>query len=88
MMHDTLDRTKSLVSWSPNGETPSAPLALAQMSGALAILGDRSRATDSMESAVRTVMTPHVVDWWVAWSYWSNLRDARASSPSPPRATS
>jgi uncharacterized protein YfaS (alpha-2-macroglobulin family) len=75
-LHDGLDEAKMLVSWSAAGKEPAEPMALGQMSGALAILGDRARAVDSMRAAVRAVQRPHVVDWWQSWSYWSALRDA------------
>jgi len=78
MMHDSLNRGTSLVSWSEDGKDPAQPMALAELSGALALLGDRSRAVDTMQAATTAVTQPHVVDWWYGWSYWSNLRDAAA----------
>jgi uncharacterized protein YfaS (alpha-2-macroglobulin family) len=76
LVHDQLKQGPSLISWTDQDKAPAEPLALAQLSGALALLGDRSRAADSLQMAVTNVTQPHTVNWWGGWSYWSNLRDA------------
>jgi uncharacterized protein YfaS (alpha-2-macroglobulin family) len=78
LVHDAMREGPEFVSWTLDGKTAAEPIALAQLSGSLSVLGDRSRAVDSMHAAVASVIQPHIVDWWTGWSYWSNLRDAAA----------
>lgn len=76
-LHDGLESRPSLVSWDNRREgIAAAPMALAQVSGALAVLGDRSRGINAMRLAVGAVERPYVAQWWTTYGYWSRLRDA------------
>ena len=77
-LHDGVETRPNLVAWDRNREANHAagPMALAQLGGALAVLGDRSRGTNSMQLAVGAVERPFVAQWWERYGYWSRLRDA------------
>ena len=75
-IHDALQSRPSLISWSPGPNTEADPMALGQLSGALSILGDRSRGASAMRLAVVNIERPTVALWWERLFYWSRLRDA------------
>jgi uncharacterized protein YfaS (alpha-2-macroglobulin family) len=66
------------VYWGPNPKdesTLAAPLALAQLSASLALMGDNSRATDAMQMAVQNLGVSDYPDWWFDDGYYSETRD-------------
>ncbi|MGB8839668.1 MAG: alpha-2-macroglobulin [Aliidongia sp.] len=75
-LHDGLKAGPTLVSWSTGANSAADALALGQLSGALSILGDRSRGASAMRLAVGNVERPTVARWWERLLYWSRLRDA------------
>ena len=75
-IHDALQARPSLVSWSAGPNSEADAMALSQLSGALSVLGDRSRGASAMRLAVVNLERPTVVLWWERLFYWSRLRDA------------
>jgi len=75
-LHDGLQARPTLVSWGAAANSEANALALGQLSGALSILGDRSRGASAMRLAVVNVERPTVALWWERLLYWSRLRDA------------
>ena len=55
--------------------TLAQPLALAQLSAALALLGDKARATDAMQLALANIGVTDYPDWWFERAYYSTARD-------------
>jgi uncharacterized protein YfaS (alpha-2-macroglobulin family) len=63
-----------------NGQAPdenslAEPLSLAQMSGALALMGDKGRATSAMQMAVANLGVKDYPVWWFDDAYYSQQRD-------------
>ena len=77
-IHDGLQIQPTLVAWDNHKDnaTVASPMALAQVGGALATLGDRSRGTNALNLAVGNVERPFVAQWWENTAYWSRIRDA------------
>ena len=75
-IHDGLQARATLVAWDNKPNTEADPMALGQLSGALSILGDRSRGASAMRFAVGGIEKPFVALWWERLVYWSRLRDA------------
>ena len=77
-IHDGLQMHPLLVAWDSTKDngTAAEPMALAQLGGALAILGDRSRGVNALDLAVENVERPFVAQWWESTGYWSRIRDA------------
>lgn len=60
----------------PTDETNLAsPLALAQLSAALDLVGDHARAADSMQLAMKNIGVTDYPDWWFEDGYYSAARD-------------
>ena len=60
----------------PKGEaTLAQPLALAQLSAALALLGDKARASDAMQLALANIGVTHYPNWWFERAFYSTARD-------------
>ncbi len=51
------------------------PLALAQLSGALALMGDKSRADGALQMAVANIGVTDYPRWWFDSFYWTQVRD-------------
>ena len=65
--------TATLASWRQGGL--ASPLALAQLAGAQALMGDRGSAGATFALAVGNLDSTTVPDWWSRASFWSGLRD-------------
>ncbi len=76
MLHDGLKTDATKVAWSGGNNAEASPLAVAQLAGALAILGDKARASNAMRMAVTMVDRPFIASWWENGAYWSRVRDA------------
>jgi uncharacterized protein YfaS (alpha-2-macroglobulin family) len=65
-----------LATW-PSGDKSEAadPMALGQLAGALALMGDTDRAKLAMSFAVRNLNVKEVPDWWYDDLFYSNDRD-------------
>jgi uncharacterized protein YfaS (alpha-2-macroglobulin family) len=59
----------------PDANTLAEPLALAQISGALALMGDRGRAESAMQMAVANLGVSDTPDWWFDNAYYTPQRD-------------
>ncbi len=59
----------------PDANALAEPLALAQMSGALAAMGDAGRAKSAMQMAVANLGVTDMPDWWFDTDYYSEQRD-------------
>ncbi|GGF42391.1 membrane protein [Aliidongia dinghuensis] len=75
-LHDGLQARQTLVAWDNRQGSEADPMALGQLSGALAVLGDRSRGASALRFAVSGIERPFVAQWWERLVYWSRLRDA------------
>jgi uncharacterized protein YfaS (alpha-2-macroglobulin family) len=75
-IHDGLQAKQSLVSWGATPDSQADPMALGQLSGALSVMGDRSRGASAMRLAAANVERQAPVTWWETLDYWSRLRDA------------
>ncbi|MEJ0069693.1 MAG: hypothetical protein WDO24_14265 [Pseudomonadota bacterium] len=74
--HDNLagQRTGTVaVSW--RKAEVAEPLALGQLAGALALLGDKARSRSAFEAAIHNLGIGKVPVWWSYWSYYSEERD-------------
>jgi uncharacterized protein YfaS (alpha-2-macroglobulin family) len=59
----------------PDANTLAEPLALGQLSGALALMGDKGRAETAMQMAVANVGVSDTPDWWFDNAYYTPQRD-------------
>jgi uncharacterized protein YfaS (alpha-2-macroglobulin family) len=59
----------------PDANALAEPLALAQLSGALAAMGDAGRAASAMQMAVANLGVTDTPDWWFDSAYYSAQRD-------------
>jgi uncharacterized protein YfaS (alpha-2-macroglobulin family) len=75
-LHDEISSGAQLVAWFNDDRSAANPLALAQLGGALSVLGDHSRGTNALTLAVTATSRPYMVEWWQDYLYWSKLRDA------------
>jgi uncharacterized protein YfaS (alpha-2-macroglobulin family) len=75
-IHDGLQARPTLVSWSAAKNSEAGAMALGQLSGALSVLGERSRGASAMRLATANAERPTVMAWWETLTYWSRLRDA------------
>ena len=74
--HDTLvglGGGTQTVSWRRNAV--AEPLALAQLAGALSLLGDKARANSAFDAAIRNLAVTRWPAWWGYWNYYSTERD-------------
>lgn len=53
----------------------ASPLALAQLSAALSLVGDNGRASDSMQLALKNIGIADYPSWWFEDGYYSAARD-------------
>jgi uncharacterized protein YfaS (alpha-2-macroglobulin family) len=79
-VNDTDGATPQLAYWVPANGAPDVntlaqPLALAQLSGALALMGDKDRAASAMQMAVANIGVADYPDWWFDEAYYSEQRD-------------
>jgi uncharacterized protein YfaS (alpha-2-macroglobulin family) len=80
--NDGAGQPMSRVYWltGTNGNAPdenalAEPLSLAQMSGALALMGDKGRADSAMQMAVANLGVDDYPVWWFDDAYYSEQRD-------------
>ncbi len=59
----------------PDANALAQPLALAQLSGALALLNDKGRADNAMQMAVANIGVKDYPTWWFDYAYYSEQRD-------------
>jgi len=59
----------------PDENSLAEPLSLAQMSGAMALMGDKGRADSAMQMAVANVGVSDYPVWWFDDAYYSEPRD-------------
>jgi uncharacterized protein YfaS (alpha-2-macroglobulin family) len=59
----------------PDENSLAEPLSLAQMSGALALMGDKGRADSAMQMAVANLGVADYPVWWFDDAYYSEQRD-------------
>jgi uncharacterized protein YfaS (alpha-2-macroglobulin family) len=59
----------------PDENSLAEPLSLAQMSGALALMGDKGRADSAMQMAVANLGVDDYPVWWFDDAYYSEQRD-------------
>ena len=59
----------------PDGNDLAQPLALAQLGGALTLMGDQSRAASAMQMAVANIGVRDYPVWWFDEAYYTEQRD-------------
>jgi uncharacterized protein YfaS (alpha-2-macroglobulin family) len=61
--------------WFAGLDTALEPLALGQMAGAFALMGDHARAKTAFQMAIDNLALSDWPGWWFDWSYGTRLRD-------------
>jgi uncharacterized protein YfaS (alpha-2-macroglobulin family) len=59
----------------PDPNTLAQPLALAQLGGALALMGDKGRSESAFEMATANIAVTSYPVWWTDEAYYSEVRD-------------